>query len=117
MKRKPDGDLNLIAAGARIQNRRKELHISQEALAEKTGISVSTLSLIENGHINVSVMTLYSIADGLDCTMDDLIYGISEKDKYLEDIKGAICDCTEDEKTFLVGLLKDARKGLKILKK
>ncbi|MDD6351586.1 MAG: helix-turn-helix transcriptional regulator [Lachnospiraceae bacterium] len=117
MRKKSDGDLNLIAVGSRIQQRRKDLHISQEILAEKAGISTSSLSLIENGHINLSVMTLSRIAHELNCTMDDLFYGISNKDAYMEEVKKALADCSDQEKAFLVGLLMDARQRLKELKK
>jgi transcriptional regulator with XRE-family HTH domain len=117
MKKKSDNDLDLIAAGARIQQRRKDMHLSQEVLAERVGISTSTLSLIENGHINISVMTFSKVASELKCTMDDLIYGISDRDEHINDIKVALSDCSEDEKAFLIGLLKDARERLKNLKK
>lgn len=38
---------DLIDLGNRIRKRRQEIHLSQEVLAEKTGISPNTISRIE----------------------------------------------------------------------
>ena len=40
---------DLIDLGNRIRKRRQEIHLSQEVLAEKTGISPNTISRIEGG--------------------------------------------------------------------
>lgn len=40
---------NAIDLGAEIKNRRKELGVTQSDLAEKTGLSASFISNIENG--------------------------------------------------------------------
>ena len=40
---------NLIELGNRLRNRRTELHLSQETVAEKAEISTNTVSRIEGG--------------------------------------------------------------------
>lgn len=40
---------DLIDLGNRIRKRRQEIHLSQEVLAEKAGISPNTISRIEGG--------------------------------------------------------------------
>ena len=58
----------------RIRQRRRMLDITQEELAEKAGISRTTLWKLENGRtVRVSTETLFCIANILDCDVDDLI--------------------------------------------
>ena len=57
--------------GERIRNRRKELHITQESLAEKSSVSRGTINALENGKCNnVTVGTLTAIASALDTTAE-----------------------------------------------
>lgn len=46
--------------------------MTQKELAEKINMSVSQLSRIENGRIKPSVETLWIIARGIGCLVDDL---------------------------------------------
>ena len=46
---------DLIDLGNRIRKRRQEIHLSQEVLAEKTGISPNTISRIEGGQTAMSI--------------------------------------------------------------
>ena len=58
----------------RIRQRRRMLDITQEELAEKAGISRTTLWKLENGRtVRVSTEMLFSIANILGCDVDDLI--------------------------------------------
>lgn len=57
--------------GKKIRDRRKELKMSQESLAQKSNISRVTISAIENGKCqNVLVSTLTAIASALDTTVE-----------------------------------------------
>ena len=57
--------------GERIRQRRKDLRMNQDVLAEKSKLSRATISAIENGkYENVLVKTLSSIAVALDATVD-----------------------------------------------
>jgi transcriptional regulator with XRE-family HTH domain len=51
--------------GRCLRHRRGERHLSLRALAEQSGVSVNTLSLIENGKVSPSVSTLQRIAQTL----------------------------------------------------
>ena len=51
--------------GQRILEKRRELGLSQEDLAGRTGLDRSFLSEIENGHKNISVNTLYRLAEAM----------------------------------------------------
>ncbi len=55
-----------LELGQKIRERRKALAISQRELADYTGLSVVTLSLIESGKANPSFETLSEILYYLD---------------------------------------------------
>lgn len=56
----------------RIKERRMEAHMTQTELARKISMSVSQLSQIENGHNYPLPETLWRIAKGIGCKVDDL---------------------------------------------
>ena len=61
--------------GIRIKDRREELKMTQEELAQKSGVSRQTISSIETGkYDNVLVGTLAAIALALDTTVDKIFY-------------------------------------------
>ena len=47
--------------GEMVKEARKEIHLTQEALAEKTGTKKSYISRLENGKIDIQVSTLFKI--------------------------------------------------------
>lgn len=51
--------------GKQIASRRKQLNISQADLAEMTGVSLRTLSAIENGDANPSIDVLSKVLEPL----------------------------------------------------
>lgn len=61
------GNLNILAGT--IQNRRKGMGMTQEELAEKSGISQVTISYIESGKRVPSVMQMVSVLSALDMVL------------------------------------------------
>lgn len=58
----------------------KSKKIGNKALAEKSGIPLGTLNKIIYGDVeNPSLETVRAIAKSLDCTLDDLAEGYSDK--------------------------------------
>jgi transcriptional regulator with XRE-family HTH domain len=55
-------DVQEVDVGRRLRELREERGLSIRALAEKSGLNVNTLSLIENGRTSPSVSTLQQIA-------------------------------------------------------
>ncbi len=51
--------------GKQIASRRKQLNISQADLAEMSGVSLRTLSAIENGDANPSIDVLSKVLEPL----------------------------------------------------
>ena len=56
-----------------MKKRRQELKITQEELAEKSGVSRGTISLMENGLVvNSKFETIYKLAKALDSKIEDI---------------------------------------------
>lgn len=65
--------IDYIQMGKRIRKRRKELDLTQEAVAEQADISASFMGHIERGSRIASLDTLLSICIALDVSMDYII--------------------------------------------
>ncbi|MEQ9302017.1 MAG: helix-turn-helix transcriptional regulator [Cyclobacteriaceae bacterium] len=52
-----------FAIGEIIRDARKEAHLTQEQLAERTGTKKSFISRIENGHSDIQLSTLYKLLE------------------------------------------------------
>ena len=70
---KIDQNGDLAAFGAAVRARRKELDLSQEALADLAGIDRSHMGRIERGERNVSLMNVIRIARAMDAAPSDLL--------------------------------------------
>ena len=66
----------LIMLGNRIREYRKERGVSQEILAEKSGVSTNTISRIEGGQMAMSVGILQKIVKALGVDANTLL-GVS----------------------------------------
>ena len=55
----------MLNLGKQIANRRKQLNISQADLADMSGVSLRTLSAIENGDANPSIDVLSKVLEPL----------------------------------------------------
>ena len=66
------------SAGDRIREIREAKRLTQDQLAEKTGISKGFLSDVENGKRNVSSEYLLRIANALSASVDYLLRGTAE---------------------------------------
>lgn len=58
--------------GAAIRDRRKELKISQQAVADKIGITRGAYSQYETGKNAISMEVWFKIADALDLDPNDI---------------------------------------------
>jgi uncharacterized Tic20 family protein/DNA-binding XRE family transcriptional regulator len=66
--------------GNKIQELRKEKGMTQEDLAEKTGLSVRTIQRIESGEVDPRTYTLHQIADALGIDITELTKDPGEED-------------------------------------
>ena len=66
--------------GLTVRQYRLALGLSQEKLAEQTGLHRTYIGGIERGERNVSVKNLLKVARALDVTVADLVQGIDTPD-------------------------------------
>ncbi len=67
--------------GERISALRRMLKLTQEEFAERTGISVSYLSMIERGQRTPHIATLARVAKELGVSVSQLFDGLEEGDR------------------------------------
>ncbi len=70
-----DPNLILDQIGIRILKRRQALGLSQDELAERMGITRPNIGRIERGQQNVTVRTMCRLAEALETTLHDLMFG------------------------------------------
>ena len=63
----------LVMLGEHIRSRRMELRMTQETLAEKTGISANTVSRIEGGQMSMGIGTFIKLVQALDTDAGSLL--------------------------------------------
>lgn len=64
----------------KLRAARKEKRLSQEALAERSGISDRHLRNLENRQVNLSAAVLWQLSRALDTTMDALMIVYADED-------------------------------------
>jgi len=62
--------------GDNLRQLRKQANFTQERLAEKAGLSVVFISLLENGWRTASMDSLLNIAKALGVELSDLVRGV-----------------------------------------
>ena len=68
-----DHDQSLASLGNVVRARRKAQKLSQEALADASGIDRSHMGKIERGERNVTFLNIARIATALGCKPSDLL--------------------------------------------
>ncbi|MCW5849337.1 MAG: helix-turn-helix domain-containing protein [Anaerolineae bacterium] len=63
----------LVRFGIAVRERRSQLGMTQEELATRTGISRSSISEIESGLENISLVRAERIASALDSTLPEFL--------------------------------------------
>ena len=58
--------------GEEVRERRKQHHLSQEALAHQAGVHTNVIGRLERGSYNPTLLTLLAIALKLDTTIHEL---------------------------------------------
>lgn len=64
--------MSWINLGKKIKNYRKLNNVTQQELANKLGISRSTLSYYENGEVEPNIYTLLKLSEIMNCSIDYL---------------------------------------------
>jgi transcriptional regulator with XRE-family HTH domain len=71
----------MTSVGERIKQRRQELGLSQDALAQRAGISKSFLSDLETGKRSVGAETLLDLGRAMGVSLDFLMTGADSGDQ------------------------------------
>lgn len=101
-----------IAVGARIQERRKFLAITQDELAERIDRATKYVSEIERGICGMSIETMLAFSKELDMSIDYMLFGESGNEKkdvddpQTTDILHILSKCSEQKKDYALRLLK-----------
>lgn len=96
-------NVDFVIIGKRIKERRKQLHLSQEKLAEMVDKSTVYISNLENGKRGASVESIIMICATLGPGLDELLVGTVPEgtDQYLDMIASVFQQCTETEKRII----------------
>lgn len=89
-------DAFLIDMGIRIAQRRKELRLTQEQLAEKMGVSLQTVSCIELGKKAIRPENLANLCTCLNVTADYVLYG-KRNQQQMDDTVSKLSALTPEE--------------------
>ena len=100
--------------GQRIRKFRKINALSQEALAEKIGISTTHMSHIETGNTKLSLAVLDNLSLVLGVSTDDLLFDQSPvyKTSLLNKTVEMLESCTTQELAILMDIIKATKISL-----
>lgn len=104
-------DLDYYKIGQRIRKYRKSQGMTQDDLAERSGLSAAHLSHIENGSTRISLAALMNITEALGITPDDVLIDDVDpaESRMAGEIQQIIQSGTESENEFMRDMLGSMR--------
>ena len=104
-------ELDYKAIGKRVKIARIRADLTQEALAEKAGLSITHMSNIENGHSKLSLPMAVALANVLSVSVDEFLCDsvIHSKEVFSHEVQMLLEDCDDYEVRILTDLLKAAK--------
>lgn len=108
-------ELNYKRIGYRIKTVRKKRCISQEILAEQVNLSTPYISHIERAVKHASLETIVKIADSLEVTVDQLLYGNQKNNRceYEPEFAELLSDCSSYEKCIIFNTVSAIKNSLR----
>ena len=108
-------NIDYVVIGKRIREKRKSKNWTQAYLAEISGVEPSNISHIERAATKLSLPTLISIANALDSTLDELVYGNLKNSAHIscEIIENELSDCTPEEIKAILDMIKTTKSVLR----
>ena len=105
--------LDYFQVGQRIRKYRKAQRISQEQLAERTGISITHMSHIETGNTKLSLPVFAAIAEALGVQTDDLLSDEpSGRSAAVQELNALFDSCSTKQLRILADILAYAKNAL-----
>ena len=102
--------IDYIDLGARIKRRREERKMSQAELASRAELSTQHVSNVENARSKIGLDKLVTIANVLDCSVDELLCGSMKsgsRSVYSDEIADIIEDFSDTEMRILPEFLRN----------
>lgn len=108
-------EIDYVIIGNRIREIRMARKWTQAVLAEKSGVEPSNISHIERAATKLSLPTLINIANALEVTLDELVYGNLIKSYHISAalIDNLLSDCTSEEMQALAEIIKTTKNILR----
>lgn len=103
--------INYEIIGSRIREIRKSKKMTQEKLAELSGVEPSNISHIERAATKLSLPTLINIANALGVTLDEIVYNNLNQSNHIsiKMIDELLADCSPEELKALVEVIKTTK--------
>lgn len=93
----------LQQAGAQIRSRRKELHLSQQDLADDLHRGKRHIQRIESGKVNPSFDVLHALIHRLGLSADALFYpDMPDAEQSLHHLMAKLAACTVNEQQIII---------------
>lgn len=73
-----------VQIGKRIRVLRKTKALTQEELADNSGLHRSHMGQVERGESNLTVLTLHKIGSALGLSLSDMLRGIEESGNFAD---------------------------------
>lgn len=108
--------MNYFEIGQRVRRIRKAKSISQEALAERAGISTTHMSHIETGNTKLSLPVFAALAEALEVRADDLLYDAPRENAGAAagEMAALLDGCTAGQARVIVSLAKAAKQSMDV---
>lgn len=105
----------LVYLGQRIRNARKNCGLTQQELADQTGLAVRTIQELEKGRKNTTYETLALLIERLGISADSLFPAKnSVNDMEVQHIIGKLQNCTPKNRKILLNTLDYLSEQLKV---
>ncbi len=101
--------------GARIRAERMKQDISQQTLAEMTGVGTTHISHIETGNTVPSIKVFIAIVNALNLSADELLRNQIHRVKHVleGEIAGILEDCSDEESRVIADTAKALKASLR----
>ena len=103
------------AIGMRIKIARIKAKITQETLAERTGLSTVHISNVETGNTKVSLPSIIAIANVLSVSVDQLLCDsvIQSNHVFNQEAQEILMDCSPRDIRILLDIMKASKEALR----
>ncbi len=96
---KKDTLADRMQSACRLRGIRENAGLTQEQFAEALGISASAYKKVESGENNISLSSLRNLHSERKVSADYILFG---EVRDLEDVWGAVLNCSEKDKLFVL---------------